>query len=564
MNKLEQLLLELKEKGALRLENGRWNLSSDLLDNRKLTESERISVEWLCLVEHKFELHQKTPPEYLTKAQINGLEKHGIIPLLNPPLALYVEQSKSVRKRKRQGLFLRLFLLLLGFGIAYQFFAKQPTTEIKEFVWSPTNEWMLGQQEDSLGQLKYGFLTADGQAKIPFVYDEASPFDQFGFARVVQNGQAYLIDTSNHRYPLAERLDDINAEILAVRLVEQALEELPAVILKNPQVKILYLRGNLIQELPIAIQNMENLTILDLSYNQLTEIPDNIEQLKQLKYLDVSNNSIEKITERLANMDSLVGVNLYNNPIEKAPEVLVQRSQLTLNMGGNRMRYQQGSNSYRNELPAVSEQKRAKKQANLEPATTTDYNLIKTKKTTNQPSTPLSTNQENKTVDNQRENAVSKNKSLDCTAVFTKNYKAAKNHILESNYILFFKKNDVFSGGYFTADKQTVLLHIDYTAATEQYHEPLDAQDKIMFLNVKGEKRLFSFHQSATQNVTVGAYESSNRLVLSNEDLQWLSKDRVHKIRIVNIAKNKMYPYNIVPERQQQIQQTAGCLLQEL
>lgn len=70
--------------------------------------------------------------------------------------------------------------------------------------------------------------------------------------------------------------------------------------------------------------------------------------------------------------------------------------------------------------------------------------------------------------------------------------------------------------------------------------------------------------QASTKQFATGAYQSKNQLILSKEDVQWLVKNKVSKIRIVNVAKKKMYPYNISNERQQKIQQTAACIQQEL
>lgn len=119
-NNVQQLLSELKAKGLLRLEGGLWKLSSAVLEEVPLTAAEQKTVEWCCLVENKFKLHQKYPAEYLTKAQLKGIEKYAVMPLLSPSLVAYVNASQKALQRRRYGVFFWCIMAIVLLGIMGQ------------------------------------------------------------------------------------------------------------------------------------------------------------------------------------------------------------------------------------------------------------------------------------------------------------------------------------------------------------------------------------------------------------------------------------------------------------
>ncbi|MNJ83510.1 Leucine Rich repeats (2 copies) [compost metagenome] len=68
------------------------------------------------------------------------------------------------------------------------------------------------------------------------------------------------------------------------------LEELPPLVEKLQQLRILSLPGNKIRQIPSSIQTLSKLEKLDLSNNQLTDLPVFLSELPSLKKLFVHGN----------------------------------------------------------------------------------------------------------------------------------------------------------------------------------------------------------------------------------------------------------------------------------
>ncbi|MEL6274300.1 MAG: hypothetical protein AAFU03_04205, partial [Bacteroidota bacterium] len=115
--------------------------------------------------------------------------------------------------------------------------------------------------EEKYGKIKFVFINKDLETKINFVFEEAQPFDNTGFAKVKYGDNYYLIDTSGQRYLLAEGLNQL-----------------------TPTTEALDLRGQSIIRFPDSLQYFQNLKILiapSVSLSDITGFPhlDNLQWL---------------------------------------------------------------------------------------------------------------------------------------------------------------------------------------------------------------------------------------------------------------------------------------------
>lgn len=378
------------------------------MEGESSAAKKEILMHWKNVLNKKLDNHTQDSNNFLTN---NELE--NIIPLiyvlgLNIEEQAFVEKSRMFRnaetqQKRRRLLFWILFFVFLSFITTSSLFwmmykncqISQELVQNQQIIKTVfhQNRFILSSQQDSTGQFKYGFIDQEGIVRIPYQYDEASNFDEYGFARVKIRGALYLIDTLNHRYPLAESLQNLNDTILALNLREQQLSIFPTIISENRQLEILYLRGNYFSIFPANIEQLTKLKVLDLGYNQLTKVPDAFSAFKQLKILDLrynlltkldssllelpaleilnlSGNFIEKIPREInqlkelrilnlsnnqiahinnvAELPKLRELNVYNNNIDSIPQVLVQKTELVIHWGGHKMKKQSQSDAYKN------------------------------------------------------------------------------------------------------------------------------------------------------------------------------------------------------------------------
>lgn len=511
--------------------------------------------------------------------------------------------NQPAPQQKKKRLILLLLLLLIGLGIGYFQINTPSAGTVQE------NQKTVGLLPcvDVEGE-KYGFKNESGELIISYEYDQAAPFDAYGFARVEAEGQLYLIDATNRRYPFAERVEDITTQTLALSLNDQALTELPQLVLEHPQVQILYCRGNLLTTLPEEINALQNLRVLDLaqnqfrqvpyalealsalevldlqqnflehwssslwgmaqlqelnlSHNQLSTIPDAIGHLQALSKLNVSNNQLESVSTELAKIETLEEVDLSNNNLEEVPEALVQRTQLLLNMGGNRMKYQSRNHAYKNDL---EEESTSKFSENEDFALTSSNDLEgPTVKSTKTVTVKLKNSKETEgTTSNQTKKAKKKDKALDCSGIFTKDVSFSGMRALESAYVLLFSNLDFKLGCSFAGDKDHVTWHLTNIAALSSMQQPMRKNDKVMLVTSGGEKKIFTF-QRTPKNPNNSPQTITNLIGLSKSDLRWMGANKIAQIRLLNMVTAKMYPYRIPAKHQDKIQQIAACFLQEL
>jgi Leucine-rich repeat (LRR) protein len=127
------------------------------------------------------------------------------------------------------------------------------------------------------------------------------------------------------------------------------LKRIPAEVLIDTEVKVLYLSNNNLTYLPKEIgdlttleellidQNrlagplskeigkLTNLYVLDMSQNLISSIPPEIGQLKKLKILDLNTNNLTTLPEEIFELeDNLEHLNLYGNNFSTDYIIMVQ------------------------------------------------------------------------------------------------------------------------------------------------------------------------------------------------------------------------------------------------
>ncbi len=167
---------------------------------------------------------------------------------------------------------------------------------------------------------KYGYILKNGKVKIPFNYDQATPFEASnGFARVQREGKSYLIDTTGKEFLLASNSLSLNGKVEALDLRNQHLSKLPDYVFDYVGLKILLLSNNNLSFLPENISRLKEITHLDLSNNKLQEIPNKIGEMTQLQHLSLQNNFITRLPSDIVFVKNLVTLNLSNNKIYTLP-----------------------------------------------------------------------------------------------------------------------------------------------------------------------------------------------------------------------------------------------------
>ena len=62
---------------------------------------------------------------------------------------------------------------------------------------------------------------------------------------------------------------------------------------KNPQLKILYLRGNKLKTLPGELIRHKGLDVLDMGFNRLEKVPEVLALMPQIRILDMQHNALD-------------------------------------------------------------------------------------------------------------------------------------------------------------------------------------------------------------------------------------------------------------------------------
>jgi Leucine rich repeat/WG containing repeat len=208
--------------------------------------------------------------------------------------------------------------------------AEEKTQEVLDNIFFYDDKFGLATQVDlnitDSRQLKYGFIDRQLKIKIPFIYEEAVSFDEYGFAKVKKNGTYFLIDTFGTEYQLATDRDIVLADDSMVTAIDLRgaydFARIATIFqsFQHKHIKILIIGGS-INKYPNLVDSIATLASLEyLCLNSdIENFPLELCKLIKLKYLNLKGNKIEKIPSQIAQLKNLLHLNLSNNHITKLP-----------------------------------------------------------------------------------------------------------------------------------------------------------------------------------------------------------------------------------------------------
>lgn len=163
------------------------------------------------------------------------------------------------------------------------------------------------------------FIDRNGQRHANLGYwDQAEPFNRYGFSRVKNIGENWmLLDTAGRSLNIDFELDKLDKNTEVLDLNNQTLGYFPRKILQYPNLKILILDGNDIKRFPEDIYKIKSLEKLYIRENEIRRIPVSIGKLSKLKVLDLALNKIEKVPSQLTTLPALEYLNLFYNKVDE-------------------------------------------------------------------------------------------------------------------------------------------------------------------------------------------------------------------------------------------------------
>jgi hypothetical protein len=376
---LSYILSKLQVSRLINLSADKYELGHDsiakVIANKRSAE-EKSLIEWTLLIKNKLNASKKSAAaDYLTSGQLAAIQPFESKFQLTEEEYSFLEESKAFqtalekKKIRKNRILLSAMASVLAIITLLMFVSMYlkhqadlelaRNTNILNQMYFYADRYALTVKKGQSGHFFYGFMDKEGKSLIKYEYSEANPFDEYGYARVKTEEKLYLIDTFNNRYPLAESPKTITENTLAVSLKEQWLDELPAQIFKNTDLKVLYLRGNKLKTLPSGFDKFEKLKVLDLGYNRFEKIPESVFQIKNLDQLDLQSNKIDSISvpenhsnslkiinlsrnnlpelqSKITNLSNLVLLDVSNNQLKEIDEKLADLKKLkTLNLYGN-------------------------------------------------------------------------------------------------------------------------------------------------------------------------------------------------------------------------------------
>lgn len=176
------------------------------------------------------------------------------------------------------------------------------------------------------GNIYFEFIGPDGETKFSNKYTDATPFNKYGFARVVKQEldttindyvkREYLIDTLGNEYRVTYTLEELNDDIEAVDFSYQRTDSFPTELFQYPQIKILIFSRNFAlreknwETLPEDIHRLSNLEYLSIKQHQLKYLPKNIGKLTKLKELRIGH--IEDLPQSFGQLSALEVLKIKN------------------------------------------------------------------------------------------------------------------------------------------------------------------------------------------------------------------------------------------------------------
>lgn len=165
----------------------------------------------------------------------------------------------------------------------------------------------------------YGFINKKGEILIEHKYEEAQPFGEIGYARVMRNGKAFFLNTKGEEFEFVTELKELTNK-MSLDYSNRRVSRLPNQIFKDTAIKILLLSNNKISKLPPKIELLSEIATVDLSDNRIQLIPSAIGRWQKLNHLNLSNNQITHIPQELGMLKKLQYLNLNGNKLDTLPK----------------------------------------------------------------------------------------------------------------------------------------------------------------------------------------------------------------------------------------------------
>ena len=112
--------------------------------------------------------------------------------------------------------------------------------------------------------------------------------------------------------------------VFSISLARENLTEVPAILAKFSQLRILDLGKNKLTELPSFIGNFKYIEVLDLSKNELSIFPNEICRLSNLTTLIINRNTFDQIPECFGYCTKVESIDLWEVPIAHFPQSMEQ------------------------------------------------------------------------------------------------------------------------------------------------------------------------------------------------------------------------------------------------
>ncbi|MEL7119109.1 MAG: hypothetical protein AAFO07_06705 [Bacteroidota bacterium] len=143
-------------------------------------------------------------------------------------------------------------------------------------------------------------------------WNKAEQFDEQGFAKVEEGGKKYFLDTLGQKYELANSIEELNENTLALDLRGKKLDSFPEQILNFPQLKLLFFnQSSTFKNIPDEIEKLNQLYFLDLSGTAITSLPTEIGQLSNLLSLNLSScYSLDSLPTEIGQLSNLRNLDL--------------------------------------------------------------------------------------------------------------------------------------------------------------------------------------------------------------------------------------------------------------